>query len=119
MSTVSSLICGDELHGRGRVCFILLAAMRQPHGHEPISGIVAGRAQLFEGQLRQPAGGQRINPAADAKHESRRTGVAQALLDEALAAFDFDVDRLDTRKGGHNVEGTADFGLTAGHGVIH
>ncbi|MCY1310095.1 hypothetical protein D9M70_602550 [compost metagenome] len=84
-----TLVRLDEIHRSLGVVFIELGFIRQAHGDELVVVITGAGAQFTHGALGQQAGGQGIDPAADAQHQGLEPGIDQAILDEGNAPGDF------------------------------
>jgi hypothetical protein len=70
-----------------RLGLVLLHAVGQAHGDE--GGVAAFGAQLLHRALRQAAGGERIDAAADAQHQRLQAGLLQVAGQKVDAALQF------------------------------
>ncbi|MNP45777.1 hypothetical protein D3C76_1397250 [compost metagenome] len=97
----------------------MLDVVGQAHGDEAVARIAGFGTQFLDRELGQAAGGGGVDAAADAEHQDLEAGLAQAVLDEGLAAFDLGHHRGFVGEGRDNVQGFGDFLLAvAAHGGI-
>jgi hypothetical protein len=87
MSTVIGAVGLDDGERGLRLGLVLLHAIGQAHRDE--GGVAAFGAQLLDGALRQAAGGERIDAAADAQHQRLQAGLLQVVGQKVDAALQF------------------------------
>ncbi|MDT4849183.1 hypothetical protein FQZ97_832960 [compost metagenome] len=88
-----------------RLGLVALHAVGQAHRDE--GGVAAFGAQLLDRALREAAGGQRIDAAADAQHQRLQAGAAQVVGEEVGAPREFGGGIED----GRHVQGRDDLAL--------
>ncbi|MCY1494238.1 hypothetical protein D9M68_280970 [compost metagenome] len=99
----------NEVHGHLGVRLVVLDVVGQAHGDEAVAVIAGLGTQFLDAELGQAAGGGGVDAAADAEYQHLEAGVAQAVLDEGLAALDLGHQGGFVGEGRDNVQGFGDF----------